>query len=614
MRHLYTRFVAFGANVSGALLLCGCNPAIGDGGISSAPSPLQVETVPPAEGVRFVHRRFLDRPDLVMASYAAGMTTETQCSGALIGPNTFITAAHCGDVGRSTSGLTFTQTDGLLPPDGSNRLVVRRSTWSNCLPLAQTFDDLKGSDLVVIYCPPNGDGLGPGDIFGYLDLDGSSEVSISEQVYALFSSTSSPSGAFLPLIGGEANGGQIAQSPASPGLTAPIVPARTLQYGLGPIFSLSCLNNGTGDSGTLGIEGVVGINMPAEGGNSGGLYVSPSTYRVRVGPQSVGGGGWGVFNCDSPDGPINQGANPTPRFAKSIYDYIWYSRFRSGLTPDHVNSSNIASIVDRNNVSMGLSASTYASGPGYFIDDNLDSIIDIQHDIELGLGESPTPWKWLGFESQRRNSLWTLAGSASLSAFSSSSMSISYGTSSYLRLAEHAHLNLSPGSTYRIQITANSSSQGGSNPLSVGLCALVSGSCSYVANRYLPTSSGGGSRVFTSRGTIPGNATATTFVIDAQTSFSGTLSAVSIVEEGAVMDFDSHDTRINWRNDVTGERAVIVPAGRLAGGSPTTSIRLRVEVRHPRSAVQGRLHGHAALRRGRGSGVITSTRCSKGSV
>jgi hypothetical protein len=46
------------------------------------------------------------------------------------------------------------------------------------------------------------------------------------------------------------------------------------------------------------------------------------------------------------------------------------------------------------------------------------------------------------------------------------------------------------------------------------------------------------------------------------------LTALSVIKDGAVMDFDSGDKRFSWRNDNTGGRGLILPDGNTTAATP----------------------------------------------
>lgn len=505
---------------------------------------MQVETQPPSEYVRSIHRQYLANTDLTAASWAA--SAYAGCSGAFIGPNIWMTAAHCA---LASPSLTFT----LPNPFGeanNGRLLVRRSTWPvACTYLLQAFSP-PGSDVAFYYCPPDPNtNLDPGDVYGYLDVDGQTDVAVNEDLVAFFTSSSDQLGTFTGIPG------QIAQTGGV--LTITGVPGGTMQYGRGAIFSKSCLG---GQGNSVGLPGVVGIRGRAEGGNSGGVYVSPTTYRIRVGPQSVGVGGLdSSFTCNSPSGPIPWQNEPEVRYARSAHLYYYLTETDPAV---EVNTSGIASLVRRNMTPMGITPpSCSGSGCRVYIDDDLNYHFDIQEQIELAMGESPRPWQFYGFQSRRQDLRWFRASSMAIaSTYGTGNASINRTSTGYQNILRLNGLNLEPGATYRLSIMVNASSST-SNALSYGLCSMVGGNCVYSGNQFLPQ---GAERLVTSRAVIPSNATSVRFDVDAHSSVSGWVDSIGIVREGAVMDFDTHDARQGWRNEITGGGAKIIPLGRTS--------------------------------------------------
>lgn len=538
----------------------------------STSSPLLVETVPPAEQIRHVWRINESNPSLAYAANAFGMSGN--CSGVLIGPNFFMVAAHCGHIDSTTAGVRFMVANGFGAADGSNRLIVNAREWT-CRPIYQSFADGQGSDLALLYCPPNSSGLGPGDIFGYLDLDGRSYYVLGRSVVGLFSSQNGPDGDTT----GISTPGQIAQSPSAPAFTTPIIPGGTPQYGLGTILTEYCLFTQVGQ--TVGSYGAVAMSATGgwdgEFGNSGSSYLDPATRRIIVGPLTTSLSLNSSESCPTGTGSSITSSSGSLRFARSIYSYIVASKVRSGLTPDHIVGSNITSVTNRAGSNMGLQTSTYASTSGVYLDWEMDSVLDFQHDVEAGLGESPRNHYQLHFDSPRRNLLWTLNSSVvSFDPYNEVVLRINKSSTSYQRIISHEKLNLTSGAVYRIGIMVLTDAQGAANPLSIGFCNLSGGSCQYSANRYLPTSANVGYQIFTVRGTV--SSTAASLVIDTHTSFTGAVAVVSVEREGMTYNFDTADDRAPWRNDVTGDRAVTIPNGIPASANVPISYPVQTDI------------------------------------
>ncbi len=522
-----------------AFTLCvagfGCAPL--DEPVDSAAQPLQAETSP-TEGVRLLYRGYLKHPDLTLASYAVGYSLGTGldgstpvpggggCTSEMIGPNVFMTAAHCGFADDRV--LRFTYVTNFGAPDSQNRATVRSLQWpTSCKRLVQSFQDpVTSSDLSLYYCPNNAEGLGPGDVFGWLDFDGA-EVQAGQQVASVFTTASGAMATTTPF-------------------TAPTLPFMTPQYGFGSVL----LNARQWCSST---DPPVAVNMPGEPGNSGSVMLNTSSWRVAVGPLSVFGGS----SCGSPT---------NARWARSMSGYLAASRVRSDATPPHVATANISD--------LGLVAARYASAaPGTLLDGDGDRVFDIQRDIEWSRRENQRDWTFLSFGSARQNALWTRDATVTfLPDLGAGAARVQHTVGGYRKLLRHTRLRLVVGATYRLSISTNTTAQGGANPLSFGFCNMIGGVCNYTAARFLPTQPGQ-SQTFTVSGSTLANATDVYLDIDAHAAWQGTLHAVSVIRtneapgsstHAALMDFDTHDTRVNWRNAISGARAVIIPDGKTA--------------------------------------------------
>jgi hypothetical protein len=513
----------------------GCAPL--DDPMSVAVSPLQSETGS-GESVRFMYRAYKSRPDLTLASYAVGFSVGNGLNGStpvapagggctteMIGPNVMMTAAHCGF--NDDRVLRFTYVTNFGAPDPQDRAIVRSLEWPvACRRLLQSFlETSTSSDLMLYYCPSNAQGLGPGDIYGWLDFD-AADVSMGQTVASVFTTGSGSLATSVPL-------------------PAPGVPFATPQYGFGGVL----LNARQGCSST---DPPVAVNIPGEGGNSGSVMFNTSTWRAAVGPLSV----FGTSSCGWPT---------NARWARSMAGYRAASRVRTGLTPPHIVDANI------NGLGLGLNPANYASAsPGTLLDGDGDRVFDLQADIELASRENARDWVFLGFGSPRRNRLWTRDAAVTFLPDVGAGVARVSHAGGYKNLLRHTRLRLQPGASYRISVMTTTTSQGSSTPLSIGFCNVVGGACQYTAARFLPTQASA-TQTFTVSGTTLANATSVFLDVDAHAAYAGDIYAVSVVRNNdtpgvetnaAWMDFDTHDTRVNWRNDITGGRAVIVPDGR----------------------------------------------------
>ena len=120
--------------------------------------------------------RYLVDSGQTYASYAIGTTG---CSGALLGPNLYMTAAHCGQNQSVTvSFRTYREQDARQPDELS---VQCTGLYQN---LSQHPDkDIDMTDIALFWCDDveleDGTSIAPGDLFGYLDVDLRDHKSVS---------------------------------------------------------------------------------------------------------------------------------------------------------------------------------------------------------------------------------------------------------------------------------------------------------------------------------------------------------------------------------------------------------------------------------------------------
>ena len=439
--------------------------------------------------VEIISRRYLADPDVTFHSYAATGIVGG-CSATLIGPNTVMTAAHCGFNASLFAFVLYREMDFRQPQIETVR----------CNPLYQTFAD---TDLHLLYCPPI-NGVNPGDKYGYLDFDARSPM-VGESVYSVWKNPVDNLGRNEQML-----------------------------YSDGRVVSLKAPTWAT----PTGFDNTATeTNLWGRVNASGSSQISSKSHRVLVGPLSEAPSGNG--------GPL--------RRSLSIYDYLTRA---SVSTRANINAREIQT--------HGLDPADYLGG----VDKDGNLLFDVQEDIEWEYGEGKRDHYALNFASERQNALWTTFAPWTVpSDFRPKDQSVhlpatgGVGQSVALR---HEKLNLKPNTTYRISLMvhANTTIRNG---LEVSLDGL------FGKFGWGPVDS---HSISLTRGTgwqMASFELSTSFPVEHALSISklpGTdafIAAINVIEEDSIMDFDTHDKRLHWRNDNNGARAFILPDGTGSG-------------------------------------------------
>ena len=360
------------------------------------------ETSSAWNGIRRISDYYLD-PVLSSVSYASVSTNNGGCSAALIGPNMLMTAAHCA-------------ADSLPVITAQARVYRDRDLGSprvenfQCNLLFHTFPE---TDLAIYHCPSSG--MGPGDKFGYLDIDDStvSEDDILGSVFFNSIDDENVSLASLLTIGevDDASAGGHWFTPRSP---------------VGSVDA-NCNNQGADT------QRAVEMSLWTEPGASGSAHFDTSSGKIRVGPLSTGVAG-------SP-----------ARNALSMGDYLYYGYIYPPQSTCGRNNTVNASYVS----GLGLDPSDYT---GRYADQALSGTFDLVSDVEDMAGESRKSWYYLGFDNRRRARLWSTGIYAEVDEAAGQ---LVFDTHAALNtdqlLATHDDLDLRPNRRYSITFDATSS-------------------------------------------------------------------------------------------------------------------------------------------------------------
>jgi hypothetical protein len=511
--------------------------------------------IPREQGNGVAERSYLhyENPDVALRSYAA--VDLDWCSGTMIGPNVMMTAGHCGQGNVNANWRLYT---------AANTQMVESFS---CQYLLHTFPN---TDLTLYWCSANGSGENPGDKYGYIDFDlvidpvngfdnnayaasrnlltlGTDLYSIwmnpidtlGPGQYSIFSEGQFDNVNFVSWYTPNLNNGpgylcgnSVCSGGSNDGLNCD-----TNSCGVATCPGGSCVPR---EQLALGVHSTLWSN----GGASGSSQLRSSSHRILVGPLSVG-------NQDS-----------RGRSAVGIADYIYWGLIDANITcPTCCLSCGTPQLNQNFLTILGITNPAAYSG---WLDKNADGIFDLQHDLEMMRGENARHWYWLGFESHRRNALWTknppavvtfdtsdpATGTASLSTVGQSG-------NNYLPVLSHERLNLAAQQYYRLSFTAILTQNSQNNPLKVCLEGMET-HCGD-ANPPLGSSAVLVFRLWASPGAK------LRFYLKPGTSLQ--LAGVGLIADNESVNFDTHDQRYMWRNHNTGGRGRIWPNGVNAGAA-----------------------------------------------
>lgn len=482
------------------------------------------QPMPPISGrytAEIIARRYLLNPDVTFWSYAVGQTS-LGCTATMIGPRIAMTAAHCGKASQTITFYSY--------PNGDATARPVTETTGTCEWLVQAFDcsppcspaSYYGDTLFAI-CPPLANGMYPGDKYGYMYFDQSPPPTATD-VPTLYSIWQNP----VQNIPGAANGAMLysegwVTNTAATGWCADHYPS-------------PC----TPRSRDQGIE----MAMWGAPGASGSPHIRLSNHRISVGPLSAG----------------FRGDGGSYRKALSVRELMNWQSVDASMDVNFpsVNQSYIQS--------WGLSPINYFADldGGHFYGGTYvppNNVPNIQEDLEQIFGETQRDHYYFGFESERRNRMWTLDPDASFNPTTDNGyLNINTARSGF-SVGVNAGLNLKPNTAYRLTLQTLTNSCTSQPCLSFG---VQSGSSVTFPFSFNTVPGAGWTQQSFSFVT---GATFDAIHLYVSSPVSMSVSVPSIIEEGSVMDFDTFDKRYWWRNDNTGTRAFIIPNGRQGGAN-----------------------------------------------
>lgn len=374
----------------------------------------------------------------------------------------------------------------------------------------QLIQTFNDTDGGVFYCAPNAAGQNPGDKYGYVDFD-ITDPTVGTPVYSLSANCI-------------ANGS---------------VPIDARMYTYGNVTATN--DNGWFVPNSAPNTGIVS-NLWGEPGMSGSPHFSGATNKMILAPLSVAPGAGGFA-----------------RWTNSMHNLLYWGYVNPNYDPNAQGPTVNTAFVQ----SLGLTPGNYYG----WADKELDWEFDVQRDLERLRGEARRGWYYLGFDSNRRNGLWDRFGGTTFDANAAQAHIVKTGSTLYTDALLHSRLNLAAG-TYRVSLMTYTSSATMSNTLWVGLKTPAGG---YPTGEYVPNTVGSGWQMHTFN--VVAGADGYSLVLGARGNADILVSAVSLVKLNEVMDFDTFDKRTNWRNDITGGRAMVVPDGRTTG-TPNWAVRV----------------------------------------
>lgn len=486
-----------------------------------ATPPVRVPVVTPITDevpgqVEYMFRYYPDA-DLARSSFAAPMW-DGGCSATMIGPRFVLTAAHCGPAEAASNQsrrLTFVTYR-------SDQTETNEETYT-CKRLIHGWPQ---HDLALLFCNPGSDGLGPGDRYGYLDIE-TRAPQIGDSVYSIW---------WNPVD-------------ADATRTLPLYSQGTVLKTNAVIWGHKLEQGPAGDA--VGIH----MNTTARPGASGSGNIDRNTHRILVGPTST------ANETEGPD-----------RWAFSMRTYLDASVLAPGTYP----SLDGASLVLQQITGGNFPAGNYNLG-GYAgkLDKNRNGIFDVQEDVERQAGETRRAIYDLAFDNRRRNALWHTPAAA---IDHDRQLAVVAATGPAL-LLQHAALTLKPDTNYRIGVRVRTTSSASMHALSVGfeapapvVIAINAASAAATATSII-AGSGTRAALATSAGADTyqtallrtGANPKQILAIRASAAFTGSVAEIFLVEDGKGAAFELFDEREAWMKGSL--RANFLPRGLTAAAS-----------------------------------------------
>ncbi len=471
--------------------------------------------------------RYAVDPGATLSSYAAPAVTSQAsspwpgsgpCGAIMVGPNAMISAGHCHGDAKTAMFRVYVSA------------AMQQAESYNCDYLIQTWRE---NDFALHWCFPN-NGVNPGDRWGYVDLD----IDITPQGKFQFMKSRDRVRVDAPVY-------SIWTNPITS-----LGPALHSLYSEGSIVNTQIKDwfNSGGDPCSQDDDFSNGVrtNVWGRSGASGSAQLSSSNHRLLLPALS------GAPN--TPDGGPSRTGSAMADILR--YSLIWDPAIDlpvpacGGRSEPQINFRALSTLWNQGIRFSNTGLSDYVKYVG-LLDADQDGIVDMQHDLERSAGEGQRSVYRLGFESHRRNQLWSRSPNTEIhirevDGFARTDTR-SVGSGGWYSALLHPRLNLKQGARYLVRYTARASMSSG-----VGVC--ISGRCSDHALN------AGETRVFVDE--FPAGGPNLSLLIRGRsvTDFYD----VVVAEVGAMVDFETHDQRLLWhRLDAgsSGDKAFVWPNG-----------------------------------------------------
>ncbi len=435
------------------------------------------------------------------------------CTGTFIGPNLLLSAGHCGHCGFGTN----------LPACGFAARIYREgSDWANDITISGPCETLVQNnqlgDTHLAFCddvPWGGASVPPGELLGMADFD-LSPRSKTDPVWTTW------------------------QNNHCPGAPDPETCVGTAQMVFSP-GTIAELQSGAGGGGVYGAGAFVSNQTLAAGSSGGAMWrqTAGSLHRIVSGGFSAGYCDAGTAGCQ---GSVVAQLSEALRVSTPV------------LNGDGVNISKLTA----EGLIGGSTTWTDADYKG-LMDSDQNGYFDVQERLDDIEGITARNTYWLGFESPRRNRMWTLNPTANVNFIDTSlQATINFVGAPATTLMELPKIALQSGGQYRMSIMIYTEAAASGQELAIELVD-TNGAIRHVD---IDTPITSGFTMFTSGIKAMFTTQQRLRIVSNKGQFKGILAALTLIRKQTANSFDTFDERMNWRNNTTGARAWILPYGK----------------------------------------------------